>query len=89
MILDMQLAFLFIVYTNDKIENSEICKIIEYADDTVVVGLSKNNDESHDRNSITYVTDWCDSNYLNLNVAKTKKVIMDFRRMQTLNHLLS
>ena len=49
-------AFLFIVYTNELCENNKSCKIIKYADDTVVVGLIKDNDESKYENSISYVS---------------------------------
>ena len=46
-------AFLFIVYINAMSENSDHCIIIKYADDTIVIGLIKDHDESHYRNTIT------------------------------------
>jgi ribosomal protein L22 len=76
-------AFLFIVYTNDMSENGENCIIIKYADDTVIIGLIKANDESHYKNTIEYVTNWCAQNYLELNTSKTKEVIFDLRRNKT------
>lgn len=76
-------AFLFIVYTNDLCKNNEHCKIIKYADDTVVLGLIRHNNEDHYFNIIQYVINWCKENFLNLNVAKTKELIHDFRRAAT------
>ena len=57
-------------------------KIIKYADDTVVIGMISENDETEYRDSIEYVSNWCAENYLDLNVTKTKKIITDFRRKQ-------
>jgi hypothetical protein len=60
--------------------NSKTCKIIKYADDTIVIGLVSNNDESDYRNAISYVTEWCANNYLDLNATKTKEMVFDFRK---------
>jgi hypothetical protein len=54
---------------------------MKYADDTVVVGLiNKDNDESLYFDTVCTVNDWCKDHYLNLNVSKTKEIIIDFRR---------
>ena len=34
-------AFLFIIYTNGMMMNNKYCKIIKYADDTIILGLLK------------------------------------------------
>ena len=73
-------AFLFIIYTNALSQFSPNCKIIKYADDTVVVGLINNDNEDDYRQTICYVTDWCSKNYLDLNVNKTKEIIIDMRK---------
>ena len=73
-------ALLFSIYTNDLTMNSQCCKIMKYADDMVVMGLICNNDESEYRNVVEYVNTWCIRNYLDLNVAKTKEIIYDFRK---------
>ncbi len=79
-------AFLFVIYTNAMNMNNSRCKIIKYADDTVVIGfIDKDNDESDYRNTIEYVSDWCKSNFLDLNVTKTKEIIVDFRKPGTRN----
>lgn len=75
-------AFLFTMYTNDLSRDDALCKIAKYADDTVIIGLVKNNDESSYREAIEFVADWCKQFYLNLNVKKTKEVIFDFRKSQ-------
>ena len=75
-------AFLFIIYTNDMINHSRTCKVIKYADDTVVIGLVNDNDESEYRDTIDNVASWCSANFLDLNVSKTKEMIIDFRRNQ-------
>ena len=73
-------AFLFVLYTNQLCMNNNNVKIIKYADDTVVIGLIHNDDETEYRNGIDFVSEWCNQNYLDLNVTKTKELIMDFRR---------
>ncbi|KAL0189784.1 hypothetical protein M9458_016883, partial [Cirrhinus mrigala] len=54
--------------------------IIKFADDTTVVGLISNNDETHYREEVAQLAKWCGANNLSLNVSKTKEVVMDFRR---------
>ena len=71
---------LFVLYTNDLQSNQDSIKIIKYADDTAVIGLITDNNSNDYIKSIEYVNNWCDVNYLNLNVSKTKEVIWDFRR---------
>ena len=53
--------------------------LIKYADDTVIVGLISNNDESEYNEQISEVVLWCKAHNLLLNAAKTKELIFDFR----------
>ena len=55
------------------------CHLIKYADDTVIVGLISNNDESEYIEQISEVVLWYKAHNLLLNVAKTKELIFDFR----------
>jgi hypothetical protein len=71
---------LFILYTNDLRWQTDGVFLQKYADDTVVVGLLKNNQEDEYRQCISALISWCDTNYLDLNVSKTKEIIWDFRR---------
>ena len=73
-------AFLFIIYTNALSLCSTTCKIIKYADDTVVIGLINNDNEQEYRDTVSYVSSWCNENHLNLNAGKTKEMIFDFRK---------
>ena len=75
-------AFLFIIYTNALSLCSTTCKIIKYADDTVVIGLINNDNEQGYRDTVSYVSSWCNENHLNLNAGKTKELIFDFRKIQ-------
>ncbi len=60
--------------------------IIKFADDTTVVGLISNNDETHCREEVAQLAEWCGANNLSLNVEKTKEVVMDFRRRNSTDH---
>ena len=75
-------SFLFIIYTNALSLCSTTCKIIKYADDTVVIGLINNDNEQEYRDTVSYVSSWCNENHLNLNAGKTKEMIFDFRKIQ-------
>ena len=45
-----------------------------------MIGLiDRDNDETVYRNAIDNVVNWCDNNFLDLNVTKTKEMIIDFR----------
>uniref|UniRef100_A0A669DN75 Reverse transcriptase domain-containing protein n=1 Tax=Oreochromis niloticus TaxID=8128 RepID=A0A669DN75_ORENI len=71
---------LYSLYTYDctATRNSNI--IVKFADDTTVVGLITNGDETAYREEVSALTHWCQDNHLTLNVTKTKELIVDFRR---------
>ncbi len=54
--------------------------IIKFADDTVVVGLITNDNESAYREVVHTLTNWCHNNNLSLNISKTKELVVEFRR---------
>jgi hypothetical protein len=56
--------------------------IIKFADDTTVVGLITNNNETAYREGVRALGVWCQENNLSLNVNKTKEMIVDFRTQQ-------
>jgi len=66
---------LFVLYTNDLQMNNDDIKIIKYADDTAVVGLILADDCINYLDGIEHVNKWCQSNFLDLNVTKTKEMI--------------
>ncbi len=71
---------LFTLLTPDCTAKFSSNHIIKFADDTSVVGLISNNDETHYREEVAQLAEWCGANNLSLNVEKTKEVVMDFRR---------
>ncbi len=54
--------------------------IIKFADDTVVLGLISNNDETAYLDEVEKLTSWCQDNCLSLNASKTKELIVDLRK---------
>ncbi len=55
-------------------------KLLKFADDTTVIGLIKDGDESAYRQEVEQLAVWCSLNNLELNILKTVEMIMDFRR---------
>jgi len=53
-----------------------------FADDTGVLGLISNNDETAYLDKVERFTSWCQDNSISLNVSKTKELIVDFRNGQ-------
>uniref|UniRef100_A0A9J8C8P2 Reverse transcriptase domain-containing protein n=2 Tax=Cyprinus carpio carpio TaxID=630221 RepID=A0A9J8C8P2_CYPCA len=60
--------------------------IIKFTDDTTVVGLIKDDDESAYRDEVQHLAVWCATNNLELNTQKTKEIIVDFRRTRSHAH---
>ncbi len=77
---------LFTLLTHDCTAKSSSNHIIKFADDTTVVGLISNNDETHYREEVAQLAEWCGTNNLSLNVEKTKEVVLDFRRRDFTDH---
>ncbi|KAK3569961.1 hypothetical protein QTP86_007788 [Hemibagrus guttatus] len=59
--------------------------IIKFVEDTAVVGLISNNNET-DLEEIKYLETWCQDNNLFLNISKTKELIVDFSTKQERNY---
>ena len=53
---------------------------VKFADDTTVIGLISDDDESAYRDDVKQLVSWCASNDLVLNVSKTKEIVVDFRK---------
>ncbi|KAI3377514.1 hypothetical protein L3Q82_008692, partial [Scortum barcoo] len=71
---------LFTLFTSDCSAIHSTNTIVKFADDTTIVGLISDNDETHYREEIQHLTQWCSNNNLVLNTSKTKEVIVDYRR---------
>jgi hypothetical protein len=64
---------------------SVLLSIIKFADDTTVVGLITNNDESAYREELSELALLCQDNNFSLNISKAKELIVVFR-MQRWEH---
>ncbi len=64
---------LYSLYTHDCVSSHSSTSIIKFADDTVVLGLINNNDETAYLDEVERLTSWCQDNCLSLNGSKTKR----------------
>jgi len=68
---------LFTLYTSDCRCINENCQLFKYADDTALVSQCVNDDREY-RQDVQMFVDWCSNNYLEINVKKTKEMLIDF-----------
>ena len=68
--------------THDCVAMHASNSIIKFADDTTVVGLITNNNETAYMEEVRALAEWGQDNNLSLNVNKTKDMIVDFRKQQ-------
>ncbi len=54
--------------------------MVKFADNTMVIGLITDNDETSYREEVSTLTKWCQENHLSLNIDKTKELVGDYRR---------
>jgi hypothetical protein len=54
--------------------------IIKFSDDTTVVDLITDGNETGYREEVMDLAVWCQDNNLSLNVSKIKELIVDYRR---------
>uniref|UniRef100_A0A4W5LAU3 Reverse transcriptase domain-containing protein n=1 Tax=Hucho hucho TaxID=62062 RepID=A0A4W5LAU3_9TELE len=71
---------LYSLFHHDCTARHDSNTIIKFADDTTVVGLITDNDETAYREEVRDLTVWCKDNKLSLNVIKTKEMIVDYRK---------
>ncbi|KAK3571464.1 hypothetical protein QTP86_012089 [Hemibagrus guttatus] len=77
---------LYSLYMYDCVATTNSTTVIKFADDTVVVGLISDNNETAYLEEIRNVENWCQRNNLILNVSKTKELIVDFSTKQERNY---
>ena len=53
--------------------------MVKFADDSAVPSLLQGTQDGHDA-ALDDFTEWCDESYFDLNVNKTKEMMVDFRR---------
>ncbi len=71
---------LYSLYTHDCTATHSSNVIVKFADDTTVIGLITDNDETAYRGEVSTLTKWCQENHLSLNIDKTKELVVDYRR---------
>ena len=80
----MLTPFLFSLYTPDCCSSNESCSIVKFADDTVLIGLISDDDGSKYIDEINKFATYCRTHFIELNVKKTKEMIIDFRKSKAL-----
>ena len=68
------------LFTIDCMARHDSNTIIKFADDTTVISLITDNDETAYREEVRDQAVWCQDNTLYLNVSKTKELIVDYRK---------
>ncbi len=71
---------LYSLYTHDCTATHSSNVIVKFADDTTVIGLITDSDETAYREEVSTQTKWCQENHLSLNIDKTKELVVDYRR---------
>ncbi len=71
---------LYSLYTHDCTATHSSNVIVKFADDTTVIGLITDNDETAYREEVSTQAKWCQENHLSLNIDKTKELVVDYRR---------
>ena len=74
---------LYSLFNHDCMVRYDSNTIIKFADDTTVVGLITDNNETAYREEVRDLAVWCQDNNLSLNVIKTKEMIVDYRKKRT------
>ncbi|KAF7654175.1 hypothetical protein LDENG_00072940, partial [Lucifuga dentata] len=74
------------LFTHDCTPSHNSNTLIKCADDTTIVGLITNNNETAYREEVQTLTIWCKDNNLILNTKKTKEIIIDFRKNKKTHH---
>ena len=74
---------LYSLFTHDCTTREDSNTLIKFTDDTTVVGLITDKDETAYREEVRDLAVWCQDNNLSLNVIKTKEMIVDYRIKRT------
>ncbi len=70
---------LFILYTDSCRANQENSYLVKISDDSALLSLLQGSESGHG-DALSMFVKWCDGNYLDLNVQKTKELVIDFRK---------
>ncbi len=72
---------LFSLYTNDCTSKEPSDKLLNFVDDTTLIGLIQDSDKSAYTQEVKELAVWCSLNNLELNTLKTVEMIVDFRML--------
>ncbi len=75
------------LYTNDCTYKDPSVMLLKFADDTILIDLIQDGDESAYRQEVKELAVWCSLNNMELNTLKTVDMIVDFRRNTLLSPL--
>uniref|UniRef100_A0A8C1TE67 Reverse transcriptase domain-containing protein n=1 Tax=Cyprinus carpio TaxID=7962 RepID=A0A8C1TE67_CYPCA len=78
--------FLYSLYTHNCKPVHGSNSIIKFTDDTTVIGLIRDNDDTAYREEVQHLATWCTDNNLLLNTSKIKELIVDFRKKKGSTH---
>ena len=81
--------FLFTLYTSDARSKFENCSLVKFADDTALLGLIKKEDDTAYVEQIHDFVNYCSNNFLELNVKKTKEMVIDYRKSNNVPSVVS
>jgi gmma-aminobutyric acid receptor subunit gamma/cGMP-dependent protein kinase 2 len=73
---------LYSLFTHNCVAAHDSNTIIKFPDDTMVVGLITDEDETAYREEVRDLSVWCQDNNLSLNVSKTKLLIVEYRKQR-------
>lgn len=71
--------YLFVLYSNKCQSHHEGRPILKCVDDSIIVSLPSDDDLDHGSVEGSCI-DWCKQSFLDINVSKTKEMIIDFQR---------
>ncbi len=70
---------LYSVYTNNCVSHCKSVQICKFADDTTLIGIITDDNESDYRREVSTLFEWNCTHNLKLNVLKTKEMVFDFQ----------
>jgi hypothetical protein len=71
---------LYFMFTHDYVATHDSNAIIKFADDSPMLGLITDEDETAYKEEVRDLAVWCQDNSFSLNVIKTKELIVDYRK---------
>ncbi|XP_039896534.1 uncharacterized protein LOC120738979 [Simochromis diagramma] len=64
----------------NKLTEMQVDAPLKFSDDSAIVGCIRDEEEEEYRSVVDSFVEWCELNHLQLNITKTKELIMDFRK---------